>query len=489
MTAEPADLVIRGGTIVAPEGSVSAGLAVRGGVVVAIAAEGDLPAAAETIDARGLHVLPGIIDGHVHLRDPGDTDKEDWTTGTEAAACGGVTTVFDMPSTNPPVDTVENLRIKQDIAAAKSLVDYGLYGLLGAHNLDHLAALARHGVIGFKCFMSSSLSGRLPAPDDGVMLEGFERIAALGMRCIVHAENLAIVTRRERQLKEAGRTDPRAHPESRPAVAAAEAVSRAITFAESAGMRLHIAHETSADALPAIAAARARGLDVTAETCPQYLLLTADDLAEKGGVLRCNPPIREPGHDAALWDALLGGTIDALATDHAPHRVEEKTRASIWDNACGMLGLETALPLMLTQVNDGRLSLEHYVRLAAANPARIWDLYPRKGTLQVGADADLVLVDMRREGVIDQSALKSKNRISGWHGRRVRGMPVRTIVRGRTVMQDGRIVAEPGWGKPVRRAAPAAAGFGDGAARAGTRPAGQGGSVRTDHQRQEKVHV
>lgn len=454
MATEPVDVVIRGGVLVAPEGDVAAGVAVKDGVIVAVAEDRYLPPAAETIDARGLFVLPGVIDGHVHLRDPGDIDKEDWATGTAAAACGGVTTVFDMPSTNPPVDTVANLRIKQAIAAAKSIVDYGIYGLLGANNLSELAALSEQGVVGFKCFMSSSLSGQLPAPNDGVMLEGFERIAKLGQRCIVHAENLAIITRREKQLKEAGRTDPRAHPESRPAVAAAEAVARAIVFAESAGMRLHIAHESSADALPHIAAAKARGLDITVETCPQYLLLTADDLVAKGGVLRCNPPIREPGHDRALWAALETGLIDALATDHAPHRTEEKTKPSIWDNSCGLLGLETALPLMLTEVNNGRLSLNRLVALCAANPAKIWDLYPRKGALQVGSDADIVLVDMARTGVIDQAKLHSKHRISGWHGRRIRGIPLRTIVRGRTVMKDGELVGSPGWGKPVRPISP-----------------------------------
>lgn len=451
---EPVDLIIRGGALVTPDGNLAAGIAVKDGIIVAVEEDRYLPPAAETIDARGLFILPGVIDCHVHLRDPGDTDKEDWTSGTAAAACGGVTTVFDMPSTNPPVDNVAHLRIKQEIAAAKAIVDYGIYGLLGAHNLSELESLSEAGVVGFKCFMSSSLSGRLPAPDDGVMLEGFERIAKTGKRCIVHAENLAVITRRERQLKEAGRTDPRAHPESRPAVAAAEAVARAIVFAESVGMRLHIAHESSADALPHIAAAKARGLDVTVETCPQYLLLTADDLAQKGGVLRCNPPIREPGHDRALWEAIDSGLIDALATDHAPHRTEEKTKPCIWDNACGLLGLETALPLMLTEVNNGRLSLNRLVALTAANPAKIWDLSAHKGTLQVGSDADLVLVDMARTGAIDQAKLHSKHRISGWHGRRIRGMPVRTIVRGRTVMHDGELVGSPGWGKPVRPIAP-----------------------------------
>ncbi len=443
------DLVIRGGTLVFAHGRIAADVAVQNGIIVAIGNEELLPPAEEMIDASGLFVLPGIIDAHVHFRDPGDTENEDWQTGSAAAAAGGVTTVFDMPSTNPPVDTVANLLLKEAIAQAKSHVDYGLYGLLGAKNLSELEALSKHGVIGFKCFMSSSLSGRLPAPDDGVMLEAFEQIAKLGQRCIVHAENLGIVTHRERQLRAAGRTDARAHAESRPPVAAAEAVARAIVFAQSAGMRLHIAHESSADALPHIVAARARGLDVTVETCPQYLLLTDDDVAEKGGVLRCNPPIRKSGHDAALWKALNDGLIDILTTDHAPHGIGHKTRPDIWDNSCGLLGVETALPLMLSEVCRGRLTLERLVALCATNPAKVWDIFPKKGVLQVGSDADIVLVDMERKAAIDQAKLHSKQRISGWHGRRIQGQPVRTIVRGRTVMRDGKVVGPSGWGRPV----------------------------------------
>ena len=445
------DLVVRGGTLVSSEGRSNAGLAVRDGVIVAIAEDRLLPHAAETIDATGLYILPGVIDAHVHFRDPGNTDDEDWQTGSAAAACGGVTTVFDMPSTNPAVDNAAHFRLKDKLASEKSYVDYGLYGLLGAHNLAELEALSESGVVGFKCFMSSSLSGRLPAPDDGVMYEAFQRIARLGQRCIVHAENLDIVTHRERQLKAAGRTDARAHAEARPPIAAAEAVARAILFAESVGMLLHIAHESSADALPHIAAARSRGLDVTVETCPQYLLLTDDDLAEQGGVLRCNPPIRARGHDAALWQAIDKGLIDILTTDHAPHSIAQKTRSNIWDNSCGLLGVESLLPLMLTEVRRGRLTLERLVALCSTNPAKVWNLYPGKGALCVGADADMVLVDMNRSSRIDQSKLHSKQRVSGWHGRSIEGLPVRTIVRGKTVMLNSELVGAAGWGRRVQQ--------------------------------------
>ena len=219
-------------------------------------------------------------------------------------------------------------------------------------------------------------------------------------------------------------------------------------------MRLHIAHESCAYSLPYIAAARARGLDLTVETCPQYLLLNDDDVAKQIGVLRCNPPIRARGHDAALWKALDDGLIDILTTDHAPHAVDHKTKPNIWDNNCGLLGVETALPLMLTEVNHGRLTLERLVALTAANPAKVWDLYPRKGALRIGSDADIVLVDMDRTASIDQKKLHSKQKISGWHGRAVKGLPVRTIVRGRTVMLNGELTGASGWGRPVLQAGP-----------------------------------
>ncbi|HXH82033.1 MAG TPA: allantoinase AllB [Candidatus Tectomicrobia bacterium] len=448
------DLVVRGGTVVTPHGRLEGGVAVDGGVIVAVAADGALPAARETIDARGRHVLPGVIDAHVHFREPGFEYKEDWASGTAAAACGGVTTVLEMPNTRPPTATPEALRLKQERAARGARVDYGLYGLLGADNADRLEALAAGGVIGFKCYMGETV-GALPAPDDGVMLEEFQTAARLGLRVAVHAENNGIMQQMIRRLKAAGRTDPLAHVESRPALCAVEATSRALLFAEWTGAKLHICHESCKQTLPLICAARRRGVDVTVETCPHYLLLTSADMGRLGSVLRMNPPVRAAGHDAALWDALLDGTIDMISTDHSPHAIEEKTQPDIWHAVSGFPGVETAVPLMLTEVNRGRLTLERYVEVASANPARAWGLYPRKGALAPGSDADITIVDLARRGVIRGAALHSKSRITPFEGVEVAGLPVCTIVRGRVVMRDGAPVGEPGWGRPVTPAAAA----------------------------------
>ena len=440
------DLVIRGGRLVSSTGIMSAGIAIEGGVIVAISRDDALPDSRETIDATGKYVLPGVIDPHVHFRSPGYEYKEDWASGTAAAACGGVTTVFEMPNSDPPTSTVDALQIKQQIASRDAYVDYGVYGLLGQQNLGDLPGLARHGVIGLKCFMGNNPIGHI---DDGAMLEGLEIAASLGLRVTVHAENATIIERKTGRLRASGRRDPLAHLESRPAVCAVDAVERAVAFAEAAGAQVHIAHEGCKDALPIIRAAKHRGVAVTAETCPHYLLLTAEDMHRVGPVLRVNPPVRAAGHAEPLWSGLADGVIDMLATDHAPHAIPEKTADDIWDCVSGFGGLETAIPLLLTEVNRGRITLEQYVTWSSLAPARVWGLYPRKGVLDVGSDADIVIVDLAQEATIRADRFQSKSKITPFEGFRTKGQPVCTIVRGRVVMRDGALEGRPGWGRLV----------------------------------------
>ncbi len=451
-----ADIVISGGEVVSADSVYRADVAIAGEKIVAVGAPESMPPAKKRISASNFKILPGAIDSHVHFRAPGYDYKEDWQTGSGAAARGGVTTVLEMPNTNPPTGSLEALKLKQGIAARQAYVDYGIYGLLDENNIGELEALAAAGVSGFKCFMGNTF-GDLPAPSDGAMLEGFEILARLGMRCTVHAENASIMARRQAKLEAAGRTDPLAHLAARPEVCAIEAVSRAVILAEWTGARLHIAHKSSKDALYVLRDAKKRGVDVTVETCPQYLLLSTEDQKKLGNVMRVNPPIREPGHQEPLWEALREGVIDMISTDHAPHLPEEKTRASVWQCDCGFPGVETQMPLMLTEVGRGRMSISDYVRWACVNPAKAWGFFPNKGVIQPGADADIALVDLKREWSIDQSQLFSKSKISPWHGRRVQGGPVLTMVRGRVVMENGKLLAEPGWGKPAKQKMPAPA--------------------------------
>jgi dihydroorotase len=449
--------VIRGGTVVAEGGPYQADIAISNGTIAAIGLprDGEQIEAREVIDASGKFVLPGAIDSHVHFREPGHVYKEDWLSGSCAAAFGGVTTVLDMPNTHPPTDSVEHFQAKKEIALRGSYVDFGLYGLVSDHAARNIEAMHRAGVVGFKTYLGNSASNtHIGIIADGTLLESFEVLAALGARCVVHAENGSVIENRTARLHSAGRKDARAHADSRPDVCAIEAVARSIIFAEWTGAQIHIAHEGTAAAIDLIAAAKARGVDVSVETCPQYLLLSVKDLVEGGGVMRCNPPLRDPSNHERLWQALRSGEIDAIATDHAPHSPEEKHHENIWECQCGMLGVETAMPLMLTEVSRGRLTLSEYVRAAATNPAKLWRLYPRKGTIQVGSDADLVIVDLDREARIDQAKLHSKSKVSSWHGRTVRGLPVTTMVRGNVVVRDGELRGEPGWGRCVTQTPP-----------------------------------
>src|SRR5258706_7424500 len=404
-----ADLVISGATVVTDEASFDAAVAIKDGKILAIGEERAMPSARETFDATGLHLLPGAIDVHVHFREPGYTHKEDWQTGTAAAAMGGVTTVFEMPNVDRPTATPETLALKQEVAK-KAHVDYGLYGLLAEDNIDHLEALIEGGVAAFKCFMGNTF-GNLPSPSTGAMLEGFEIVAQHGLRIALHAETASIMARREKRLQAAGRTDPLAHLASRPAVVAIEAVSRAAILAEWTGARIHILHISSADELRPLREAKARGVDITGETCPHYLMLSADDYARFAGVIRVNPPVREKRNQEPLWAALADGTVDIIATDHAPHSREEKTRNDMFTVDCGFAGVETQMPLMLTEVNAGRFSISDYVRWSAANVAKLWGLYPRKGVIQPGADADITVVDLVHEWSIDDAKLQSLSKI------------------------------------------------------------------------------
>jgi dihydroorotase len=445
-----ADLVISGATVVTDTAEFVGSIAIKDGMILALGDEQAMPQAKETLDARGKFVLPGAIDAHVHFREPGYTHKETWETGTASAAMGGVTTVFEMPNTKPPTGTVEALNIKLK-AAESAYVDFGIYGLLGEDNLDQLEALIEGGVAAFKCFMGNTFAN-LPAPPTGAILEGFEIVARHGYRVALHAENASIMARREIKLREAGRTDPFAHLAARPPVVAVEAVSRAAILAEWTGARIHILHISSGDELRPLREAKLRGVDITGETCPHYLLLDEHAYTDKGSLIRVNPPVREKTHQDQLWAAVQDRTIDMIATDHAPHSAKEKHNDDIWCADCGFTGVETQMPLMLTQVRAGRMTLNDYVRMTSTAPARAFGLYPRKGALLPGSDADLVIIDLDHEEVVDSGVLQSKGPSTPFDRTKVTGVPIHTLVRGRFVMKDRQLVKEAkGHGLNVRR--------------------------------------
>jgi dihydroorotase len=439
-----ADLVIKNGVVAVSSSLRSCAIAVKDGKIVWLGSNSNAPNASKVIDASGLFVLPGVIDVHVHMRDPGATYKEDFQSGTAAAAAGGVTTVFDMPNNTPPTKDVEALRLKVIEAERKALVDYAFYGLLTVGNVGAILPLARAGVIGFKCYMAETTGNVLP-PTEEEMLAAFAVVAKGRMRVSVHAEDDSIVQKGIARLRKMKREDALAHYESRPAAAEQSAVRRAIVLARKAGCDLHIAHLSSAAGVREVRVAKRShrhggGQDLTAETCPQYLLLDKSDYEAKGSLMKSNPSIKREQDTMALWRAVKGGTIDMIATDHAPHTLDEKTgHRSIFDEASGFPGLETSVPLMLNCVNKGRLPLARYVQLTSESPAKAWGVYPKKGSIAVGGDADFTIVDMKKEWKIDPQRFYSKAKFSPFEGLMVKGAPVYTVVRGNLVMEHGHV--------------------------------------------------
>ena len=443
----PVDLLITNGQIVSPSSTVRGHLVIdQGQVAQVLLRDGDLPEATTVIDARGLHVLPGLIDPHVHFRVPGLEYKEDFKTGSSAAVCGGITTVIDMPNVKPPTTNVANLQAKLEAIDGTAYCDYAIYAVLVVGSIPEILPLAEAGVCGYKIFMGETI-GNIPAPSDGEMIDQWSVMAGTGLRCGVHAEDNSILFYLRQKLQDAGRNDPLAFLESRPPVSEAEAIQRAILFAREAKSKLLIYHMSSKQGVEILRRAKHDGdVDVAGETGPHYMFFDGRDMVRMGlgSLLRMNPPVRESEHGEALFRGLLDGTIDVIGTDHSPHTREEKMyddrMGDIWKSTSGWPGVETSVPVMLTAVNGGRMSINQYVKVASENPARVWNLWPRKGNLAPGADGDVTIVDMNKPGIVDEEKLHSKNKLSPWHGWHVKGMPVYTIVRGRVIARDGEVV-------------------------------------------------
>jgi dihydroorotase len=433
------DLILRQGRAVTPSGTAVVDIGVTAGRIAAI---GDLgqASAAETLDATGLAVLPGVIDTQVHFREPGLEHKEDLATGTMGAALGGVVAVFEMPNTKPATTTSEALADKLARARGRTWVDHAFFIGAAADNIDHLAALERQpGCAGIKVFMGSSTGSLLVADDDTlarVLAQGFRRVA-------VHCEDEARLIER-RALIEDG-AHPRRHPEWRDDETALNATRRLVALAEAARRRVHVLHVTTAQEMEFLAGHKDL---VSVETTPQHLTLAAPDCYDELGTLaQMNPPIRDAHHREALWRAVAAGMVDVLGSDHAPHTREEKARPYP-ASPSGMTGVQTLVPIMLDHVHAGRLTLERFVDLTSAGPARLYNI-AGKGRIARGYDADFTLADLKAERAIANDWIASRCGWTPFDGRKVTGWPVATIVRGHVVMRDGALMGDP-IGQPVR---------------------------------------
>ncbi len=435
------DLVLRGGTVVTGEKQHEADVGVENGVVATIGRPQSLKGK-ETLDVKGLYVLPGLIDAHVHFRDRDFSYKEDFESGSRAAAAGGITLVIDMPSTPPRVIGNKVLIDKITHIQGRSYVEFGLYALLISDNISKIPELADSGVAGFKGFMAISASGT-PVLDDFSILEALRSVTKHGSLLAVHAENQEILNRARESLIAEGRKDHSVYPQARPAIAEEEAVRRLVSFADSVHGRLHIVHLSTAGGLEAVREGKRRGVSVTAETTPFHLLLSTKDAEAAGSLAVTNPPLRSPEHGEALWTGLLDRSIDIIATDHAPHAPEEKLRENVWEVSPGTVAVQTNIPLLLSQVANRRLRLEDIARMCSERVAEIFGFSPRKGRIAIGSDADFTVVDMNRRGEIRGESLLTKTKLTPFEGWKLQGLPVYTIIRGQVVMADGRIVGEP----------------------------------------------
>ncbi len=444
------DLVIKNGSLVVGDALVEAALIIDQGKIAGLSAGQDLPTARQILDARGKYVLPGLIDAHVHFRDPGLEYKEDFTSGSIAAAYGGITLVLDMPNTKPVTADAEMVRHREKLIASKSFVDVVLVGVITPDNLDQIVPMAKAGVVGYKAYMGESV-GSLPVPDDKTLLDAMAQIVTTGLRLGFHAESESLLKYARAKIKASGRQDPMSFVGSRPTIAEVDSIQHVALLAQSTGARIHIFHLSSAAGARTVREWKDKGVDITTETGPHYLFLPAEEYMDKlGARLRVNPPVRSRADGEGLYQALLDGTVEIIATDHAPHSQAEKL-TDIWQAMSGFIGVETVIPLMLSEaVNKRGMPLTQLVKLCSENPARVWGIWPRKGSLLPGTDADVTIVDLGPEWTIDEKSLHSKHPISPWDGWQGKGKPTATIIRGKIVMQDGKLTAEHPSGQLIR---------------------------------------
>jgi allantoinase len=439
------DLAVRNGTVVSPRDRELCDLLISDGRVVGRTAPG-AEESEESIDATGLVVLPGAVDPHVHMMDPGLTEREDFRSGTSAAAVGGVTTIVEHHRSLPFVLDAGVLRDKAAYLSDKACVDFALFG--GGHpdNIHELRPMWDAGAACFKVF-TCNLHG-VPAVLPGRMLTLFREVASFGGLCLIHAEDEYVTLENEELLHAARRSDPKVIPEWRSKEAEQVAVNTVALLARLSGCKVVIAHASHPEICDLVSREKRRGARMWIESCPQYFHLTEDEIDEWGSFHKFTPPARTADDREGMWERLERGEIDMICADHAPSTRDEKQGgADIWEAPFGIPGVETAFEMMLTGVAQGKVSLERLVAARCENPARVYGLHPRKGHLGNGADADLVLVDLEAKRVLRDDDVVAKVGWTPYAGRTVQGLVIKTFVRGRLAAESGKATAEPGSGR------------------------------------------
>jgi dihydroorotase len=448
-------LLIANGAVVTPDGVQDVDILCEDGRIAALLDRGVSVSADETLDAAGQLVFPGFIDPHVHSRDPGLTHKEDFAHSTLGALVGGVTTIIEMPNAIPPVDSVEVFHQRREQHEQVAWVDFGLWGIsVGESNLDQLGPMIDAGAAAIKIFWGYALrrdtrqlvynlddepaENLLLPPSNGVVLQTFREVARAGGLLAAHCEDRDILAVSEGAL---------GHPvetyddllAARPDTAEATSIAVAAEFSRATGCRFHVVHMASAKGVETVRSARQRRIPITAETCPQYLTLTEEDYPRIGPMMKVYPPIRGQLDQDALWEGLNDGTIISVGSDHAPHTLEEKARGFATQPA-GAVGCETFGPVMTDALFRGKTSIGRFADVMSTSTAKLYGLYPRKGVIRVGSDADLTLVDASATRTVRNEELVAKQPVSPWNGFDLTGLPTAVVLRGAVAMRDGKPV-------------------------------------------------
>lgn len=452
------DIVVKNGKVVSPDGIRPVGVAIKDGVIVAIASDANFPEAKRTINAKGNYILPGIIDAHTHFGVYAPLAKD--LKNTEAAVCGGITTVNDTiglaSETVAKISYLEKLDEWIETWNNNSLIDavFSPFIMTSTHINDIPVLAERYGIKTFKFLMAykgeeAEQLGISPM-DDGQLYEGFKAVAALGppARAMIHAENMDIIHRLKKKLQEQGRNDLAAWTDCRPGWVEALDVERAISIAKVTGCPLYQVHTSAAESVEVIAKAKAEGVDYICETCPPYLTLTKD--APVGIVGKVNPPWKDQKSIDRLWQGMRDRTVDCLGTDCCPNVTREMKQKNIWEGYPGYSCIESYLPIMLSEgVNKNRITLERLVEVACCNNAKAFGIYPKKGAINIGSDADIVIVDLNKKVKLSAQTHHECQDFSIYEGWEVKGYPVLTMLRGNVVMEDGKVVGKPGIGRYI----------------------------------------
>jgi len=434
-------LLIKNGTLVLEDKTTHADALIEDGKITKIA-KNITATTDEVVDAQGRFVLPGVVDAHAHIGDPNFTQREDFKSGTQAAAAGGVTTIVDMVL-KTPVDSPQAVKEKIDRGTRQGIVDFSLHaGMMNSSNLANVEALTQLGIYSFKAFMCAPY-----LIDKGTLEALMKETAQFRAITNVHAEDEELTQQLTAKLKRANRVDPIAHNESRPNAVEEKAIKDAVGIARATRSKLHISHMSTSEGVHLIASAKREKVNVTAETCPHYLSLTRADVLKLGPYLKMNPPLKTEADVLALWRGLANGTVDMITSEHAPGEADEKETGweNIWDAWSGIPSIETMLPIVLSEgVNKGRITIGKAAKVLSENPARRFGLYPKKGHIAVGADGDFVIVDLSMEKKVKASDLHYKVGWTPYEGWIFKGWPTVTILRGQVVAKEGQILAKEG---------------------------------------------